>query len=146
MESTQVQDSSKNILLVVVMLGLIKQISQGNTRVKKSSENSFAVQLLTALAHQGSKRDSGFTEQKESPTTTAFHVTVRILKHCGRKAVGEGRGERNWFLYFLLAGKGRRHKICVTVCSLPQRKVNDIWQRLNVNISNHVQKYKKLKG
>ena len=91
----------------------IKQLSQGNARVKKSSKNSFAFQLPTA--HQGSKRDLGVTEWKQSPTTTIFHITVRFLKRCGRKAVGEGRGERNWILYFLLAEEGGRHKICVTL-------------------------------
>lgn len=82
----------------------VKQLSQGNTRVKNSSKKpSLAVRLPTVLAHQGSKSDPGVAERKQSPTTTFFHVTVTFLKHCGRKAVGEGRWERNWILYFLLA-------------------------------------------
>lgn len=91
------------------------QLSQGNTRVKKSNKTSLAVQLSTALAHQGSKHDPGVTGWKQSPTTSIFHITVRFLKHCGRKAVGEGRGERNWILYSLLSEEGERHKICVTL-------------------------------
>lgn len=59
--------------------------------MKKSSKNSLAVQLPIALAHRGRKRDPGVTELEQSPTTTIFHITVRFLKHCRRKAVGEGR-------------------------------------------------------
>lgn len=65
-------------------------MSQDNTRVK-SNKTSLAVWLSTALAHQGSKHDPGVTERKQSPTTTMFHIIVRFLKHCGRKAVVEGR-------------------------------------------------------
>lgn len=64
----------KNLLLDVWVK--VKQMSQGDTRVKKSSKNCLTVQLPTALAHQGSKHDLGVTEQKLSPTTTIFDITV----------------------------------------------------------------------
>lgn len=58
-----------------------------------------------------------------------------------------GEGIQKLDLVFLIS-KGRREErvLCYSVSSLPQRKVNPTWQKLNVNVSNYVQKHIKLKG
>lgn len=59
--------------------------------------------------------------------------------------MGEGREKLD---LVLLISRGRREvqDLSYSVSSLPQRKVNPTWQKLNVNVSNYVQKHIKLKG
>lgn len=94
----------------------VKQLSQGNTRVKNSSTKPVLLFNSQQCWHiKVAKVIREALSNNRALNQLFFHITVRFLKHCGRKAVGEGRGERNWILYFLLAEQGGRHKICVTL-------------------------------
>lgn len=59
--------------------------------------------------------------------------------------MGEGR-EKPDLVFLISRGKREVRDLCYSVSSLPQRKVNPTWQKLNVNVSNYVQKHIKLKG
>lgn len=56
------------------------------------------------------------------------------------------RREKLDLVFLVRRTRRQAQDLCHSVNSLPQRKVNPTWQKLNINASNHVQKYIKLKG
>lgn len=124
----------------------VKQLSQSSVGSKESSETSLAAQLPAALAHQGSKHNLGVTEWKQSHTKLFFALLSDFKNVVGGKQWGKGGREKPDLVFLISRGRREVWDLCYSVSSLPQRKVNPTWQKLNVNVSNYVQKHMKLKG
>jgi len=80
-----------------------------------------------------------------------FSHYCQVFKTLWEESSGGRKRREKLDLVFLVRRTRRQaqdlcHSVTYSVSSLPQRKVNPTWQKLNVNASNHVQKYIKLKG
>jgi len=100
------------------------------------------------LAHQGSKSDPGVTEQERALQLLFFFSHYcQIFKILWEESSwGRKRREKLDLVFLISRSRREAQDLCHTVSTLPQRKVKDTWQKLNVNVSNHVQKHIKLKG